>query len=138
VKLVADTSTPIPSGTGNFSDFGLYCSMDAGDVVFQAAGANEQNGVYIARTNGALEKVIDANDTLGDESPFQFATSREAISNGRIAFIAYIGGKQAIRVAPEPDALAAGALAVLALAASPPDRSMWRGRESQPAKLIRL
>jgi hypothetical protein len=114
VELIADTTTPIPDGTGNFTGFGIYCAIDAGAVVFQASGSSGQNGVYIGRANDSLDKVIDTSDSLDGETPSQFLTGREAISNGRVAFVASAFG-QSIWV-PEPGNTLAGVVALVALA----------------------
>jgi hypothetical protein len=82
--------------------------------VFQAQGSGGQNGVYIGRANDSLDKVIDTSDSLDGETPFQFETGREAIANGRVAFVAYAGG-QSIWV-PEPGNTLAGLVALVALA----------------------
>lgn len=134
LELVAGLDTPIPDGTGNFTGFGLWCAIDSGDVVFQATGSGGQNGVYIGNANGSIEKVVDTSDTLDGANPFQFATSREAISDGRIAFAARIGGDASIWVTPEPASAASG-LVVLALLASA-QRLRGAGRASASSRAI--
>jgi hypothetical protein len=118
-ELVADTETAIPGGTGTFTGFGLDCAIDSGDVVFTGTGSDGQWGVYAGRASGALERVADTSTMLGAATSSIFETSREAISDGRIAFKAFASGRQSIWVtpAPEPGAALAAASALLALAA---------------------
>jgi hypothetical protein len=115
---VADTATAIPNGTGDFTGFGLYCAIDAGDVVFTGQGSGGQWGVYARRANGTLERIADTSTLLGGATPFIFETSREAISDGRIVFSASAGPQRTIWVTPAPEPGAAGAAlaALLALA----------------------
>lgn len=117
IERVADLATPIPDGSGTFEGFGLWCSIDQGDVVFDGYGASFAWGVYRARSSGQLEKVVDATDALPGGAGSQFSVSREAISNGRIAFRARVGTEDSIFVTPEPGAPVAG-VAVLALLAA--------------------
>ncbi len=126
IETVADTSTPIPEGSGNFTEFGYWCAIDAGAVAFVGRGAEGQQGVYLGRPNGALEKIVDTGDMLDGASPYLFDLSREALSNGLLAFKASAGAGQALWTVPvpEPDASAAGFVAVLACAA------LCRGRLS--------
>jgi hypothetical protein len=118
IETVADTDTPIPDGSGNFTEFGLWCAIEAGDVAFVGRGAEGQQGVYVGRSNGILEKVVDTGDTLGGATPYLFEVSREALSDGRLAFKASAGPETALWItsAPEPSARAAGLAALLACA----------------------
>lgn len=117
IETVADTSTPIPDGTGNFTEFGLWCAIDAGDVAFVGRGSGGQQGVYIGRWTGVIEKIMDTNGTLGGATPSIFEMSREALYHGRLAFKAFAGGEQAIWVTsvPEPDAVGAGLAMLLSM-----------------------
>jgi len=65
VTTVADSNTPVPDGTGNFSDFGAG-SLAGNAVVFSGAAAG-QGGIYLFQ-DGAYSKIIDLNDTLGGKS----------------------------------------------------------------------
>jgi hypothetical protein len=118
LELVADTETPIPAGSGSFIGFSLYCSIDAGEVVFAGTGAGSQQGIYRKPAGGALEKVIDTSDLLEGASVFQLDTSREAIIDGRIAFQAAgdFGGALFVTAAPEPGATASLATALGSIA----------------------
>jgi len=87
VAVVADTTTPIPSGNGNFTRFDVNSSIHGGDIVFHGYGERPFEGIYLAKESGTILKVIDTTDLL-DESPvFKFQISREAVCNGRIAFL---------------------------------------------------
>ncbi|RIL06816.1 MAG: hypothetical protein DCC71_05445 [Proteobacteria bacterium] len=118
IETVADTSAPIPDGDGTFTGFGIHCAIDDGDVVFVGYGADGQQGVYLAPSIGGLVEVVSTSDTLGGETPFIFQVSREAISDGEIAFEAAAGFTRAIWVtrAPEADAALAAIVALGALA----------------------
>jgi len=77
-----------------------------------------RQGVYVGHPNGFLEKVVDTGDTLGGATPYIFDLSREALSDGRLAFKAIAGPETALWItpAPEPGAFAAGCVALLAFA----------------------
>jgi hypothetical protein len=59
---IADTSTPIPNGSGNITGFTpLYGpATSQGSVAFYATGAGGQKGYYI-QTNGVLFRAVDTN-----------------------------------------------------------------------------
>jgi hypothetical protein len=103
VELVADTDTPIPGGSGNFSGFSLYCSINSGEVVFAGRGTGFQEGIYRKLPGAALEKVIDTSDLLEGAPVFAFDVSREAVVGGRIAFQALGDFGDAIFVTPAPE-----------------------------------
>lgn len=134
VELVAGTATAIPGGTGNFTTFGLWCSIDAGEVALVGYGSGGQSGIYIGRTNGTLEKLIASGDSLGAGTAEAFSLSREAISQGRVAFSARVGSEAGIWVAPEPGSAATG-MVVLALLASA-QRLRGAGRASASSRAI--
>ncbi len=117
LETVADTTTAIPSGIGNFTSFGYWCAIDAGDIAFVGSGSNGQQGVYLGNANGSLAKIVDTGDMLGAATPFQFELSREALSNGRLAFVANTNAGEQMWIAPEPGALATGIVALLGCAA---------------------
>ncbi len=85
--VVADTSIPIPSGTGNFNDFGQFISIDNGDIVFTGSSdPTLTRGLYLARSNGALVKVIAPGDLLDGLPVIDVSIGPEAISHDRIVF----------------------------------------------------
>lgn len=88
---IADTGTPIPGGSGNFSNFANFGNspvpaISQGNVVFNALGPNGQNGVYIS-INGTLDVVVDLNTTApGIGSNFASLADDPAISGTDVAF----------------------------------------------------
>lgn len=60
LSMLADTSTPIPDGTGLFTSFG-YSSVNNGRVAFVGGGENGQIGLYLADSDG-VHKVFDSED----------------------------------------------------------------------------
>lgn len=69
---VADTATPIPNGSGNFTAFnagGYGPAMSQGSVVFYASGANGQRGYY-SHIGGVLSRLADTNTTAPGGSKF--------------------------------------------------------------------
>jgi hypothetical protein len=76
---VADTSTPIPGGTGNFSSFGL-ASINGNFIAFDATGSGGQDGIYVWSQATGLQRVTDNNGT--GFSSFQSPT---VDSNGTVA-----------------------------------------------------
>lgn len=87
---VADTSTPIPGGTGTFGGPLPFrgVALDGGVVAFSAAGQNDQEGVY-AWSGGTLRRVADGTTqmpTSGQPLEFFGGPSSDA---GRIAFTGY-------------------------------------------------
>ncbi len=54
---IADTTTPIPGGTGNLTGFDGPPSIDGGDVAFRGVGSSLQLGIY--STVGGLNAVAD-------------------------------------------------------------------------------
>ena len=92
---IADTSTAIPGGTGNFTSFGDV-SLSATDVAFLGFGATGQQGIY-DMTGGSLVKVVDLNDILDGRSITGLSLSRTGLSGDPIAFQAtFADGSQGI------------------------------------------
>jgi hypothetical protein len=115
LALVADTETTILRGTGTFTSFSLYCSIQHGDVIFAGLGANGQHGIYHRPRLGALGIVVDGTNELDGTTAYLLEVSREAVVDGRVAFRAVGGFGDAIFI-PEPEA--SGGVALLALAAA--------------------
>ena len=59
---VADSSTPVPGGTGTFFRFGVP-AIAGEDVAFYARGADLRDGVY-ARIGGVLRVIADCNTSI--------------------------------------------------------------------------
>jgi hypothetical protein len=90
VTPIADLTTPIPSGVGNFEFLwnpNEITSADAGRVVFVGEGANDQFGIYSAR-GGTLSRLVDTSTPVpGDTRAFR--TFRSPVLQGdRLAFVA--------------------------------------------------
>ena len=87
LHAVADTSTPIPSGSGNFISILNGATMQAGNVAFSGSGSAGQSGIY-TNVGGTLHTVADKNTTPADSAgPFStFGTP--ALSNGNVGFYA--------------------------------------------------
>ncbi len=71
LERVADTTTAIPSGSGDFAGFAHFVSVDAGRVAFAGQTvvfptANEDTGVYL--DNGAtLDRIYDSTVDIDDQ-----------------------------------------------------------------------
>ena len=87
LHVVADSNTPIPGGTGNFSSFGSL-ALDENNVAFigSDAGSN-QAGIYISR-DGSLLKVADSNTPIpGGTGNFnRFSFSSLALAENNVVF----------------------------------------------------
>jgi hypothetical protein len=82
---VADTSTAIPGGTGNFLGFGSFPSISGGDVAFWGFGSGGQSGIYVG--DGTLAKIADENTAIPDGTGnFITFSSLISISGGDVAF----------------------------------------------------
>jgi hypothetical protein len=63
VRVIADTSTPIPVGEGDFTKFVRSETLVGGGVVFKASGKDKQNGIYVSK-GGSIFLVADKNMDL--------------------------------------------------------------------------
>jgi hypothetical protein len=87
LALVADESSAIPEGTGNFTGFG-FVSLSGSRVAFLGQGASAQEGIYV-EIDGVLHKVIDLSDMLDGKSLSGLAFGPEGMSGDSIAFLAH-------------------------------------------------
>ena len=98
LSRVADKSTAIPDGTGNFTDLGLYFRAVSGNnVVFRGSGSSGQEGIYLF--NGTtLSRVADKTTAIpnGTGNFTNFFTWR--VSGANVAFRANGTGQQGIHV----------------------------------------
>jgi len=99
---VADNTTPVPGGFGNFLAFGNI-SIDPGDVVFEGysedASSHVVKGIY-SNVGGTLFKIIDTNDTPGGNALSGVNMGYDAFSGNQVAFeVDYASGEQGIYVA---------------------------------------
>ncbi len=84
---IADTETPVPGGSGNFSLFADARALDGDVAVFYAFDAVSQGGIYIFR-EGVLDVLVDENTQIpGSQDTFTsfFGVS---IENGIVTFTA--------------------------------------------------
>lgn len=82
---VADTSTPIPGGSGNFETFS-FSALDGGNVAFHARGLVPQNGIY-AEIGGTLGVVADVNTPIpGGAGNFEGFGFYPSIDGANVAF----------------------------------------------------
>ncbi len=85
---IADTSTPIPGGTGNFTAFGQRPSIDGGDVAFLGFGdpSFTQRGIY-STVGGPLGVVADFGTAVpGGTGNFTNFGNAPSIDGGDVAF----------------------------------------------------
>lgn len=103
LQAVADTSTPIPGGTGTFTAFDLV-SLDNGSVAFAAYGPpgfpGSHRGIY-TNLGGTLTKVVDNTDQ--GFAGMTFGLGTRALSGNRIAFVAWEAYQQYLFVADMTD-----------------------------------
>lgn len=91
VLRIADQSTPIPGGTGTFTDFGLSSfvgnpSLHGDEVVFTSKGDNRQSGVYVDRA-GVLSVVADQTTLIpGTTTTFPPFGGSADVRDGAVAF----------------------------------------------------
>jgi hypothetical protein len=98
---IADTSTAIPGGTGNFTGFRAVTISDT-DVAFLGVGANGQQGIY-DMTGGSLLKVVDLNEILAGNSITGLNLSRSALVGDPLAFQAtFADGSQGMYIWSQP------------------------------------
>ncbi len=102
LTTVADFTTPIPGGTGNFTGFAAFendgPSLSAGAAAFLGDGFGTsfiQRGIYL-REGGSLSRVVDRNTPVPNGTGGNFFTIRQpALENGRVAFVGHeFGGAQ--------------------------------------------
>ena len=111
---VADTSTAIPGGSGNFTGFtrpGIPPNpiISGDNAVFYGAGSGGQQGVY-ARINGSLRRIADTTTAIpGGTGSFTAIPVDPIISGDGVAFVGHgSGGQQGVYLSK------AGSLSVIA------------------------
>jgi hypothetical protein len=97
---IADLSTPIPGGTGNFTSFGVP-SIDNGSIAFIGSGTSSQHGVYLGTLGGGIVKLADTNTPIpsgvGNFTSFGAIASAirpVSIDAGAVAFVGRGSGGQ--------------------------------------------
>jgi hypothetical protein len=81
---VADLTTSIPGGTGNFTGFSAL-SVSHEHTAFLGQGSGGQIGLYVAST---LTKVVAVGDTLEGKAVTALRLGREGLDGDRLAFAA--------------------------------------------------
>ena len=101
VGVIADTTTAIPGGTGDFTSFGA-ASHDGYDVAFIGNGSAGQVGLYTT-TGGSLTSVISKGSVLGGKTVTSVsASAAQAINNGNMVFnVTFSDGSSAIYAAEQ-------------------------------------
>jgi len=90
---VADTTTPIPGGTGTFTGFAQFTSAQgpaldgAGGVAFLGEGAGGQRGIYVRRAR-RLREAIAVGDALDGKTVSFLDLSSEGFDGDTLAFVA--------------------------------------------------
>jgi len=123
---VADLTTAIPGGAGNFARFGSV-AIDPGTVVFEGFDASLRNGLY-SDLGGTLSKVIAEGDTLGGKTVSGLRFQRSGFSDGQVAFVAEFS-----------DASQGIFFATLSQAPCPLSQGYWKNNPAQwPLALVTL
>ncbi len=91
---IADTNTPIPDGSGNFTGIGNP-AISGGTVGFLGSGSGSQQGIYTG-TGGTVAKIADTNTLTPNGSGNFSGFSNPAISGGTVAFFGFGSGQQGI------------------------------------------
>jgi hypothetical protein len=115
---VANTSTPIPGGTGNFARFDPQISLSGDDMVFVGRAGDLAPGIYTNAT-GPLTKVIAAGEALDGRTVSDLGIGWQSFDGTVITFWAgFTNGSSGVYVVPVvPVPEPAGLLAVAAVAA---------------------
>jgi predicted outer membrane repeat protein len=107
LTTIADTSTAIPSGVGNFTSFSSV-SISDGDVAFYGQGEEGQGGIY-HKSGNSLVKIIDLKDSLDGQSIASLQFSSFGLDHALLGYSATLSdGTQAIYsavVVPGPEPL---------------------------------
>lgn len=104
-RLVADTSTAIPNGTGNFTGFGMMPAVSGGNVAFYGEGATGQQGIYVSFASGPIgSRLADLTTAIpGGAGNFTGFGMRPALSGVNVAYYGTgASGQQGIYVAFPP------------------------------------
>ncbi|MDF5733841.1 MAG: hypothetical protein PUP92_39190 [Rhizonema sp. PD38] len=89
LKVVADSNTQIPDGTGNFNDFDVSYgipTLDNGSVAFVGSGNSFQRGIYTI-LDGSLSVIADRNTSVPDSKENFSSFDYPSLNNGSVAFV---------------------------------------------------
>lgn len=90
LEKIADTTTAIPDGTGNFTGF-TTAYVDGGDFAFIADGSAAQQGIYLA-SGATITRVADQSTPVpGIGGNFQWS-SQLGFDGGNLSFWANVTG----------------------------------------------
>lgn len=88
LRKVADSNTPIPNGTGNFTSFTGPVSIDNKDVAFIGEGSSGQSGIYLD-DEGSLITVVDENTPIPNGTGNFLLFGRYSLDDERVAFTGF-------------------------------------------------
>ena len=99
IKVIADTSTPVPGSSFNFNNFGNV-SIDPSNVAFEGfSSSGSVKGIY-TNFGGTLAKVIATGDVIGGKTVTGVNMGPAGFSGDQIVFeAAYSDGSLAISAA---------------------------------------
>jgi len=83
LAVLADLNTPIPGGSGTFTDFRAV-SLDGESLGFLGFGSNEQ-GIYVS-AHGSIGVIADLNTLIPDRTDLFAALASVAVDDGNVAF----------------------------------------------------
>jgi hypothetical protein len=81
---IADLTTPVPGGSGNFFGFGEDVSNDDAAATFVGMSTGGQ-GIYTNLT-GRLHKVVQVNDVIGGRTVSEVTLARDGAARTTVAF----------------------------------------------------
>lgn len=104
LATLADISTAIPDGRGNFGDFFTDPVIGGGNVAFvggesTSRGGNLQEGIYIIDRTGSLSTVVDRNTAIPDRTTNFTQVFYPAISGDNVVFTGTegrVGGEEGV------------------------------------------
>lgn len=87
--LIANTNTPVPGGTGNFSDFPQTPSVHETSVAFYASAGGSASGVYLRTPSGTqVEAVVTQASQINGEAITYIGFGGNAFDGETVAFYA--------------------------------------------------
>ena len=99
IRRIVDTTMTMPGTTELFDRFGT-CSMDDGNVVFDATGATTGiEGVFLVTPANDMIRVLATGDVLDGATVQAARTSNLAIDGNRIAMQVFLSSGEALYVA---------------------------------------
>lgn len=101
IVTVADSSTPLPEGGGNFTSFAgelgnetqLPPVIDGGNVLFAGHGADDQHGLYLWHA-GSIRIVADTGTPVPDGTGTFDGYRSATLSGDNVAFQAFSSGNR--------------------------------------------